>query len=706
MSTDKRLDDFLKNIDEIADIIQGLNSTDESCWKNAFLKADKRLSLLKDEGDTEGARTRVNRTCINTSPSRMIPPHCVSKKSDVSQDSFLRELEKDAKQRAERRKENEALANALKDLGNEVYAKGDYATAVQRYTEGLEKLKDMQVLYTNRAQAYINLERHRDAITDCEWALRCNKKCIKAYVHMGRAYMELKNYEEARRCYAKILQLEPSKEKLVKDYLEKVISREKKQNQEQKASEEHETGKESAVAVAHLIQKLSREDQVALYYSGGIKILVGLVRDCTGQTLFRMKNGFNIIGDNKVINRSLDTALEDPVHKDLFLSVLTLWKAVCDGNEENQCLLIAHPNLKSQILPGLSANDPDLQTETLALLSVYSSTERGKSLLLQHMDTSRLMKILLEYVRLKDVRAIDGMNILYNLTLDERFKIHLRTSFCSALLSCFTDVLKKIKMANKEAFPRYVSVFGNLVEDTDIRRLMAASVECWDSFLVMVDECRTQEESRDILPPVLGLMLNLSLESNKAIQEHAVDITSRCMQLMQSRDGVVVTRSVGLLSRVLPQCTMSVQHAAQGGIVKKLIKMLKAGGQRTSLYAVKALALCVKENAEARKDVVKYDKKFNKLLELLSCEDEIIVGNSALCLGYCFEVPGAASSLLQSNILNLLLSHAKEDTKKTAVQQNAAIALGKLCTAENRFIIQLRELHGIEILNSCMKSIK
>uniref|UniRef100_A0A8C5PNC5 Tetratricopeptide repeat protein 12 n=1 Tax=Leptobrachium leishanense TaxID=445787 RepID=A0A8C5PNC5_9ANUR len=584
MSTDKRLDDFLKNIDEIADIIQGLNSTDESCWKNAFLKADKRLSLLKDEGDTEGARTRVNRTCINTSPSRMIP------KSDVSQDSFLRELEKDAKQRAERRKENEALANALKDLGNEVYAKGDYATAVQRYTEGLEKLKDMQVLYTNRAQAYINLERHRDAITDCEWALRCNKKCIKAYVHMGRAYMELKNYEEARRCYAKILQLEPSKEKLVK--------------------------------------------------------------------------------------------------------------------EENQCLLIAHPNLKSQILPGLSANDPDLQTETLALLSVYSSTERGKSLLLQHMDTSRLMKILLEYVRLKDVRAIDGMNILYNLTLDERFKIHLRTSFCSALLSCFTDVLKKIKMANKEAFPRYVSVFGNLVEDTDIRRLMAASVECWDSFLVMVDECRTQEESRDILPPVLGLMLNLSLESNKAIQEHAVDITSRCMQLMQSRDGVVVTRSVGLLSRVLPQCTMSVQHAAQGGIVKKLIKMLKAGGQRTSLYAVKALALCVKENAEARKDVVKYDKKFNKLLELLSCEDEIIVGNSALCLGYCFEVPGAASSLLQSNILNLLLSHAKEDTKKTAVQQNAAIALGKLCTAENRFIIQLRELHGIEILNSCMKSIK
>lgn len=37
-------------------------------------------------------------------------------------------------------------------MGNEAFAKGDYETAVQRYSEGLEKLRDMQVLYTNRAQ--------------------------------------------------------------------------------------------------------------------------------------------------------------------------------------------------------------------------------------------------------------------------------------------------------------------------------------------------------------------------------------------------------------------------------------------------------------------------------------------------------------------------------------------------------------------------
>lgn len=41
---------------------------------------------------------------------------------------------------------------ALKDKGNEAYARGDYGTAVRFYTDGLAELRDMQPLYTNRAQ--------------------------------------------------------------------------------------------------------------------------------------------------------------------------------------------------------------------------------------------------------------------------------------------------------------------------------------------------------------------------------------------------------------------------------------------------------------------------------------------------------------------------------------------------------------------------
>lgn len=41
---------------------------------------------------------------------------------------------------------------ALKEKGNEAFVRGDYETAILCYSEGLEKLKDMKVLYTNRAQ--------------------------------------------------------------------------------------------------------------------------------------------------------------------------------------------------------------------------------------------------------------------------------------------------------------------------------------------------------------------------------------------------------------------------------------------------------------------------------------------------------------------------------------------------------------------------
>lgn len=44
---------------------------------------------------------------------------------------------------------------ALKEKGNNAFSQGDYASAVQNYTEGLKKQKDMPALYTNRAQVSV-----------------------------------------------------------------------------------------------------------------------------------------------------------------------------------------------------------------------------------------------------------------------------------------------------------------------------------------------------------------------------------------------------------------------------------------------------------------------------------------------------------------------------------------------------------------------
>ncbi|XP_072282578.1 tetratricopeptide repeat protein 12 [Pyxicephalus adspersus] len=704
MSVDQKLEKFLKDVDEISEILQDLNSTDASSQEIAIFRADQKLALLKEIEDVNGIRTKSDRTLINKSPSSSNTEQI----SEMSQEIFLSYLEKDARERSEKRRENKALANALKDLGNEAYAKGDYETAIQRYSEGLEKLKDMQVLYTNRAQAYIKLQRYENAITDCEWALKCDGKCLKAYVHMAKAYLGLKKYDEARTWYQKILDTDPSKTKLVKGYLNEVDFQERKDKQEQEALHDLEAGAENAKSVIELLQKLSKENQIPLFYSGGIQLLADVVKDCTTQTLFRTSNGFTIIGENPVIIRSLTNRKTDPMDLDLCISVLRLWHAVCNGNEENQHLFFTQSNISQQILALLSSEAPDVQRMTLALIKICSSTANGRLLLIKHIDPSKLLKCLLEYVTLMDRRAGDAMDILYSLTQEQRLIFCFRT-FSSELLYSFTSLLRKLNTVNTEVFPRCIGIIGNLTEDGVIRSHFASSLACWDSCVMAVDECSSSaggEQHKNILIAVLGLMFNLSLEVNPAIKERGIVISTQCLSLLCCKDGIILTRSVGILSRVLPQCTAAVGLSVQHGIVKKLIKMLKAGGQKTSMYAVKVLAVCAKEDTQACKDVIKCDKKFSTLVNLLQSEDEIIVGNTALCLGCCFSVPGAASSLLQTNIFKLLLTHAGGDAKRSSVQQNAAIALGKLCSAEPRFMIQLRELHGIEILNSCMKYIK
>ena len=47
------------------------------------------------------------------------------------------------------------MPTVLKDKGNAAYAREDYETAVKYYSDGLAELRDLQPLYTNRAQVVL-----------------------------------------------------------------------------------------------------------------------------------------------------------------------------------------------------------------------------------------------------------------------------------------------------------------------------------------------------------------------------------------------------------------------------------------------------------------------------------------------------------------------------------------------------------------------
>nr|XP_053780015.1 tetratricopeptide repeat protein 12 isoform X3 [Desmodus rotundus] len=667
---EKDLQKFLKNVDEITTLIQEMNSDDPAVQEKAILKTEKRLLLTEEDPEEDECRTTLNKTMIS-------PPQAPEKNADeINSEAFLASVEKDAKERAKRRRENRVLADALKEKGNEAFVRGNYETAILCYSEGLEKLKDMKVLYTNRAQAYIKLGDYQKAVVDCDWALKCDEKCTKAYFHMGKAHLALKNYSVSRECFQKILEINPQLQTQVKGYLNQVDLREKADLQEKEAHALLDSGKNTAITTKNLLETLSKPDQNPLFYAGGIEILTEMMKDCTERTLFRTHNGFSIISGNEVIRRCFSTAGKDTVEETMCVSVLRLWQAVCNRNEENQRLLVTCPD-SGRLLPALLASGVlTIQEQSLALLLQLAQTERGRSLIISHLDLTR-------------------------------FQVWFQANLPD-VLPALTGVLKRDpKVTNTSALSQCIAIMGNLSAEAATRRQMSASEEFGDACLGLMARCEEDVDLfRDIMYMLLGLLMNLCLQSPFVSEVWATEVSRRCMSLLKSQDGGILTRAAGVLSRTLSSSLKIVEEALRAGVVKKMIKFLRAGGQTASRYAVKTLAICTNSYHEAREEVIRLDKKFSVLMTLLSSEDEVLVGNAALCLGNCMEVPQVASTLLKTDIVQVLLKLAGSDAQKTAVQLNAGIALGKLCTAEPRFAAKLRELHGMEILNSTIKHIK
>ncbi|XP_031989693.1 tetratricopeptide repeat protein 12 isoform X8 [Corvus moneduloides] len=681
---------FLRRVDEVANLLQGLNSSDSAVKEEAIAETEKRL---REEGasreEEEESRTTVNRTVINTSD--------MARAEAVDAGAFLAALEKDAKERAQRRKKNEQLANALKEKGNEAFREGDFALAIRRYTEGLQKLKDKQELYTNRAQAYLKLHEYEKAISDCEWALKCNKNCLKAYFLMGKAHLALQHFSESRHCYEKMLQIDPQKENLFKDCVNEANLEEKRVRDEERAAREVQAGNAAALSIQELLQRINTPGQDILYYTAGIRLLAEALNNCTGQTLFRTNNGFSILG-NEPVRGAFCAERKSPAEVELCVSLLLLWQAACAGNEENQRLLLAQPEVSAQLPELLSSGTHEIQRETLALICLCSENESSRRLLARQ-ELSRWLQVLMAFVRNTDEEADGAMSILSDLIVADRFQTEHRVLLSRALL---TELMGRFRQVNPAGTALTVGMVGSLCADAEVRAQLARSRECWQACLDECSDGSSPENSQCVLA-VLGLMMNLLLESNDTIQDFAVPISGRCLALLSHQDGRIVTRATGVLSRALPASPSAVEEVVKGGVVKKMLKFLKVAGQLTSSYAIKTLSICTKSSRQAQEELVKWDKRFQVLLKLLESDNELIVGNAAFCLSQCLLIPGAATSLLDSNVVLLLLRQAGGDAQRTSVQENSAIALGRLCKAEPRHIPQLRKLNGFSILNSSMK---
>ncbi|KAJ8780082.1 hypothetical protein J1605_011877, partial [Eschrichtius robustus] len=336
------------------------------------------------------------------------------------------------------------------------------------------------------------------------------------------------------------------------------------------------------------------------------------------------------------------------------MSVLRLWQAVCSENEENQRLLVLRPDT-GQLLPSLLASRVlNIRQQTLALLLQLAQTENGRNLIMGHLDLTGFQVWF--QASLPDVLlALTGV-------LRDPTDVPV---WHNAIL--FPDILKRDpKVTNTSALCQCIAIMGNLSAEAATRRQMSASEEFRDACLGLMAKCEEDVDLfREVMYTLLGLMMNLCLQSPCVSEVWAMEVSRKCLSLLNSQDGGILTRAAGILSRTLSSSLKIVEEALRAGVVKKMIKFLKAGGQTASRYAVKILAICTNSYHEAREELIRLDKKLGVLMQLLGSEDEILVGNATLCLGNCVEVPHVASSLLNTDIVPVLLKLAGGDAQKT-----------------------------------------
>lgn len=694
-----------------------MQKADEIIAKNQAQLNEKLSEMPEEEDDFKEplpkTKTGFSKTIINKSPSTAQDPNAPQTMTTADQQGFMAAMEVDARERAERRQAGEKKANELKEKGNEEFRQGNYEKALELYSEGLTHLKDHLALWTNKAQTNIKLGRFEEALVDCDWAIRVFSNSMKAYVLMGKAYLGLRNYEKAREAYKKALECDPTKQNLIKDYFADVDRVERTQQEEEKAKEAFQAGEKGPVA---LLQQLGKKGQLPIFYSGGFQVLQNFLKNNEQKTLFRTEGGFQIISEHPCFSKCFSASPRSLSKEelDMLKSGMDMFRLACEDNEKNQEVFLQTEGMPNKLMRFMEVKikgpGRGLKSSCVKILHTVTISVIGRSLVFQKFDIPQLMTIVFNLIQTNDDAALTSGCVLNNLALDNKFKQQLRDKIEIDVLPAFENVLKE-GSSNQSVLPTCVSTITNLSNDVVIRKKLSDRKDMWK---ILVDSISRHKEklpqplSVELVEACLGLISNLTHEGSSVnFKEFSLPICKQCLIICQSLKHykLMISRSLGILSHILPYSIPSVDWFCDNEGVEILMYILKNDEDSANRKcALKALTGCSQINDHARVFIVDH-KGLGTLIKQLKSDDETVVGNAALCLSHCTQVPKVCAALSKTDIIKELLVLAR-DGNKSGLQQNCAILIAKLAQGDKRHLERLRELHGIDILHNCMKYLK
>jgi len=87
--------------------------------------------------------------------------------------------------------EDKKKALKLKEIGNDLFKKKEYAVAEKFYTEALELNLDSRPVWTNRAICRNTMKKYEDALADCLSALSIDPKNTKKGIRIDEITLSL-----------------------------------------------------------------------------------------------------------------------------------------------------------------------------------------------------------------------------------------------------------------------------------------------------------------------------------------------------------------------------------------------------------------------------------------------------------------------------------------------------------------------------------
>lgn len=132
--------------------------------------------------------------------------------------TLLSEVEKVIKEEELKSYINPEKAEEEKEIGNELFKKGDYATAVKHYTEAIKRNPTEVKYYSNRAACYTKLAAFDLGLKDCEKCVELDPKFIKGWIRKGSILQAMHKSAQAIVAFQKALDIDPNNSEALNGY--------------------------------------------------------------------------------------------------------------------------------------------------------------------------------------------------------------------------------------------------------------------------------------------------------------------------------------------------------------------------------------------------------------------------------------------------------------------------------------------------------